>query len=418
MIILYNIFLVLYKIGINISSLWNHKAKLWVHGRQNIFEQLKSKVGNQNSKVLWFHCSSLGEFEQGRPLIEKLRSQFPNYKILLTFFSPSGYEIRKDYKGADWVFYLPLDSKANAEKFFKIVTPVLVVFVKYDYWYYYINECRIRNIPLLMVSAIFRTGQPFFKWYGSLYKKMMQCFSHLFVQDNSSFELLQSININNVTVAGDTRFDRVSEIAAQFNPIDEIEKFCNNSPVLVAGSTWPNDERIIKEASSEFPDFKIILAPHEINEEHLSQIKGVFPTSVFYSQFIPGNYRDDHSQSNVLIIDNIGMLSRLYHYASITYIGGGFNKGIHNTLEAAVYGKPVLFGPNYKKFKEAIGLIQNGGGISINSASELTICLKRFLNDQQELEEYGKKSFDFVKENKGATEKIFNYIQENRLLTN
>ncbi len=416
MIFLYNIFLVLYKIGIHISALWNSKAKRWVNGRKNIFPDLESKVKSQESKIIWFHCSSLGEFEQGRPLIEKLKSQFPASKILLTFFSPSGYEIRKDYKGADWVFYLPLDSKTNAKRFFDIIAPSLVVFVKYDYWYYYISECKKRNIPLLMVSAIFRSGQPFFKWYGGLHRKMLECFSHFFVQDESSLELLRSINTNNVSVTGDTRFDRVSEIAAHYKPIGEIEKFCNNSPVLVAGSTWPDDEKMIKEATSDLTDFKIILAPHEIHEEHLQHLKTLFPGSIFYSQLTT-----HHSQlgfSSCLIIDNIGMLSRLYHYAKITYIGGGFNKGIHNTLEAAVYGKPVLFGPNYEKFKEAIGLIETGGGISFRSASELSTLLRRFISDPNELERYSKNSFDFVKENKGATEKILRYIQENRLLTN
>ncbi len=347
-------------------------------------------------------------------MLEKLKSRIPNSKILLTFFSPSGYEIRKDYKGADWVFYLPLDTKANARKFFDIVDPSLVVFVKYDYWYYYLAECKKRNIPLLMTSAIFRNEQPFFKWYGSLHRKMLSCFTYFFVQDEDSKKLLSHLNINNVTVAGDTRFDRVYEIAENFKSIKEIERFCEVIPVFVAGSTWPADEKIIREATAEFTDLKIIIAPHEIHDEHLQQLKQLFPNAVFYSELITHN---SQVRSNCLIIDNIGMLSRLYRYATITYIGGGFNKGIHNTLEAAVYGKPVIFGPNYKKFKEAIGLIETGGAVCVTSSTELSSHLKKFLNNKKELEAISKKSFDFVKKNKGATEKIIDYIVENRLLT-
>ena len=416
-IFFYNIFLLLYRAGIGIASLWNNKAKLWVTGRKNIFEDLSSKLKTQNSKVVWFHCSSLGEFEQGRPVIENLRKHLASgeTKFLLTFFSPSGFEIRKDYKGADWVFYLPLDSEKNAKRFFDIVHPSLVVFVKYDYWYYYLTECKKRSIPLLLVSGIFRPDQPFFKWYGNLHRKMLNCFTHFFVQDKESYDLLKSITINDVTIAGDTRFDRVTEIAESFKPIDDIEKFCGNSQVLVAGSTWPDDEMILKEASANFPDLKIIIAPHEIHKEHIDQLSSIFPNSVLHSQLIA--HSSQPMNSNVLIIDNIGMLSRLYYYATITYIGGGFNKGIHNTIEAAVYGKPVLFGPNYKKFKEAIGLIETGGGVCINSGSELLAILQKFIDNKNELELSSKNSFDFVKQNKGATETILHYIKANRLLT-
>jgi len=337
-------------------------------------------------------------------------------KFLHTFFSPSGYEIRKNYKGVDWVFYLPLDSKKNAKAFFDIVNPEFAVFVKYDYWYYYLNECKKRKTPLLLVSGIFRQDQAFFKWYGNLHRNMLNCFTHFFVQDKESLQLLLSININNATVAGDTRFDRVSEIAENFTPIEEIEKFCNSSPVLVAGSTWPEDEKLIKDATANFPDLKVIIAPHEIHKEHIDQLKTIFPNAVLHSQL---KARSSQSIiSNRLIIDNIGMLSKLYHYATIAYVGGGFNKGIHNTLEAAVYGKPVLFGPNYKKFKEAIGLIETGGGICISSSNELSVILQKFISHKSELELSSKNSFDFVKQNKGATEKILHYIEANRLLTN
>jgi len=376
-----------------------------VNGRRNIIEVIAGKFVTTHPPIVWVHCSSLGEFEQGRPIIEKLKSRDPDSKILLTFFSPSGYEIRKDFKGVDWVFYLPMDSRSNAKSFIDIIQPSLVVFVKYDYWYYYLAECKKRKIPLVMISAIFRKEQPFFKWYGPLHRSMLKCFSHFFVQDKESSNLLNSVGITNVTVSGDTRFDRVIEIAENFKPIDEIEKFCSDSQVFVAGSTWPSDEKIIKEAVTDFPDLKIIIAPHEIHEVHLNQLKQIFPQAVLYSQFTT-----HHSPSNILIIDNIGMLSRLYYYATITYIGGGFDKGIHNTLEAGVYGKPVIFGPNYKKFKEAIGLIEAGGGISVNSSNELSYHLKGLLSDKKELEETSKRSFDFVQQNKGATEKIMNMI--------
>ena len=406
----------LYRTAIRIASLWNNKAKLWLNGRKNIFDRLRAELQSQDSKIIWFHCSSLGEFEQGRPVIEKLKSQNPGFKFLLTFFSPSGYEIRKDYKGVDWVFYLPLDSKKNAKTFFDIVNLALAVFVKYDYWHYYLNECKKRKIPLLLISGIFRKEQPFFKWYGNLHRSMLNCFTHFFVQDKESLQLLQSININNATVAGDTRFDRVSEIAENFTPIKAIEKFCSGLPVLVAGSTWSEDEKLIKDATANFPDLKIIIAPHEIHKEHINQLKSFFPDAVLYSQLrvqSPEAIISDH-----LIIDNIGMLSKLYHYSTIAYVGGGFNKGIHNTIEAAVYGNPVLFGPNYKKFKEAIGLIENGGGICITSSNELSTILQKFLSDKTALELSSNNSFDFVKQNKGATEKILHYIEANRLLTN
>ena len=408
----YNIFLFLYKTGIRIAALWNKKARQWIKGRKDIHRQIAGCLVTADPPITWVHCSSLGEFEQGRPVIDKLKSNDPDSKILLTFFSPSGYEIRKNFKGVDWVFYLPMDSAANAKDFMSMVRPQMAIFIKYDYWYYYLTECKKRNIPLFIVSAIFRKDQPFFKWYGTLHRKMLRCFNHFFVQDKESSELLGSVGINNVTISGDTRFDRVAEIAENFKPIDEIQKFCGNSQVLVAGSTWPSDERIIKEAIAEFPNLKAIIAPHEIHEEHLNHLKQLFSDSILYSQLTT-----HHSQSNCLIIDNIGMLSRLYHYATITYIGGGFDKGIHNTLEAAVYGKPVLFGPNYKKFKEAIGLIETGGGISINSATELISHLKYLLADQIKLNEIGKRSFDFVKQNQGATKKIMNTIQENRRFT-
>ena len=425
-VFLYNIFLVLFRAGTGIASLWNKKARQWRNGRKNIFERMKSeicmpagKAGNPKPEIIWMHCSSLGEFEQGRPVFEKIKSEYPNARLLLTFFSPSGYEIRKDYKGADWVFYLPLDSKVNAGKFFGIVNPSLVVFVKYEYWYYYLTECKKRNIPLLMVSAIFRSGQPFFNWYGNLYRKMLKCFTHFFVQDENSKSLLQNLNITNVTVAGDTRFDRVITVVENFQPVVEIEKFCGDSKIIVAGSTWPNDEKIIKELASTLPDVKIIIAPHEIHPGHLTQLKNIFPNSVFFSEFknnpAPGGTKFKTPQ--ILIIDNIGMLSKLYRYATITYTGGGFDSGIHNVLEAAVYGKPVIFGPKFEKFKEAIDLIKAGAAFTVNNKEDLNFCVNMLLNENDFYNVSCEAARKYVFDKKGATEKIALYIQENRLLT-
>jgi len=397
------------------ASLWNRKAKLWLEGRKNIFERLNSAHPTPDSRLIWMHCSSLGEFEQGRPILEKLKSRYRDVKILLTFFSPSGYEIRKNYKGADYVFYLPIDSAGNAKRFFEIVNPGLVLFVKYEYWYYYLQECKKRNIPLLMISAIFRKNQPFFKWYGAFHRKMLGCMKQFFLQDETSKKLLQSLQINNLTVSGDTRFDRVSEIAESAEQLPIIEQFCENKNVIVAGSTWPEDESIIKKAINSDNSLKLIIAPHEIHEKHLKEIKNLFPGSILFSQLTT-----DYSSVinyNCLIIDNIGMLSSLYRYATITYVGGGFKNGIHNILEAAVYGKPVIFGPEYGKFREAVELIQYGGGISINNSTELKNCINNLLTDRLYCKETGKKSFEYVRKNKGATEMILSYIQENRLLT-
>ena len=408
--------MLIYRAGIFLASFGNKKAQRWLSGRRNIFDHFSSKLSNNNSKTTWIHCSSLGEFEQGRPVIEKLKSLYPDTKILLTFFSPSGYEIRKDYKGAEWVCYLPLDSKINARKFLDIANPSLVLFVKYDLWHYYLAACKERKIPLLMISAIFRKGQPFFQWYGSLHRKMLKKFTHLFVQDEESKNLLLQLKINNVTVAGDTRFDRVAEIAEKFQPVNDITKFCGTDKVLVAGSTWPADEKLIKSITNLFPELKIIIAPHEIHQQHLDSLKLLFPESVLFSQLPATNYK--LQTPNCLLIDNIGMLSTLYSYASIAYIGGGFNQGIHNVLEAAVYGKPVIFGPRYEIFQEAIDLIISGAGFSINNKDKLGKLVSRLLNDKEIYLKCCENAGTYIRQNKGATEIILHYIQENRLLTN
>lgn len=419
----------LFKAGVRIAALFNAKAKKWVQGRDGIWQALESKIGSQkseDSRIIWVHCASLGEFEQGRPVIERLRAQGSELKILLTFFSPSGYEIRKNYQGADWVFYLPMDGPKNAARFLKIINPSLVIFVKYEFWYYYLKRIKQNKVPLLLVSALFRKNSIFFKWYGSLQRKMLSFFDHLFVQNETSKSLLDNIGFTDKSsVCGDTRFDRVIEIAESFTAIPAIEKFVGNSKTIVAGSTWPDDEGVLQITLKTIndPSLKLIVAPHEINKEHIAQVQKLFPDSILFSELTGDNGqlatgRQHRASYNILIIDNIGMLSRLYKYASITYIGGGFGKGIHNTLEAAVYGKPVLFGPAYHKFNEAIDLVNNGGAISINNAEDCISAIQKLIRDDSVHIKSSEKSKDYVYKNKGATEKIMKYIQEKRLLTN
>jgi 3-deoxy-D-manno-octulosonic-acid transferase len=413
-LIFYNLFIVLYKIAVWLVALGNLKAKEWVKGREQWAERLESQLDKNNSWI-WVHCASAGEFEQGKPVIEKLKTAYPAYKVLVTFFSPSGYNVGKKYKYADHICFLPLDSKQNATQFINIVNPKLVVFVKYDYWYHHLKAVKDRQVPLLLISAIFRESQPFFKWYGGLHKKMLYFFSHLFVQDQPSQELLSSIGVKHSSVSGDTRFDRVVALVENLQPIDYIKEFVGNEKVLVAGSTWPEDEEAIKDALQENNTVKCIIAPHEINPSHIEYLMTLYPSAVKYSQLKNGK----QVASNILIIDNIGMLSRLYAYATITYIGGGFNKsGIHNTLEAAVWGNPIIFGPNYNKFKEARDLIDQKAAYSIINAARLKEALQHLLTNDTVRKYSADAAKEYVYQQQGATSTILHYIQEKRLLTN
>jgi 3-deoxy-D-manno-octulosonic-acid transferase len=418
-VLFYNIFLLLLRGGISIASLFNAKAKKWMQGRKKIFEQLEKAIP-EGEPIIWMHCASLGEFEQGRPLIEQLKAQFPAYKILLTFFSPSGYEAQKNYKDANWVFYLPVDGPRNAKRFLEIVQPSLVIFVKYEFWYYYLKKIKYRNIPLLLISALFRKDMSFFKWYGGLQRKILSRFDHLFVQNKSSKELVDSIGLSAIcTVSGDTRFDRVIAIAENFKPIPAIEQFIGNHKTIIAGSTWKEDEEVLQKVFVAINDssLKLIIAPHEVNEKHLKETKELFPDSIFYSELSTQSFASN--THNCLIIDNIGMLSKLYQYSYISYIGGGLkSSGIHNVLEAAVYNKIVLFGPFYKKYSEAIGLVESGGGLSFDDDKDLKTIIERLLQDKREYLSRSKAAGDFVQSNKGATQKIIQFIQEKRLLTN
>ncbi len=412
----YNIFLALYHTGVQIAALWNKKAALWVSGRKA--QQLSTtKVEKQ---TVWMHCASLGEFEQGRPVLEALKKAYPNCYIVLSFFSPSGYEIRKNYSGADKVVYLPLDGPFRSKKFIETINPGLVLWVKYEYWYYYLNELKKRNTPVLLVSGIFRKEQSFFKWYGGLWKKMLGSFEHLFVQNHASVELLKSIHAHeNCTVTGDTRFDRVADIAAQWEPLSEaVSQFCEGHKVIVAGSTWEEDEEELIHYARVHPHIRFIFAPHEVSPERIKDLKEEFKEGILFSE-LANRQMCTVIHSNVLIIDNIGMLSRLYRYASIAYIGGGFNQsGIHNILEAAVYGKPIVFGPVYEKFAEARQLVELQGAFSIENALELEDLLNKLFSDERLLARTGEICSKYVQEHGGATQKIMDYIQRKRLLTN
>jgi 3-deoxy-D-manno-octulosonic-acid transferase len=373
------------------------------------------------------HCASLGEFEQGRPIIESLRKIYPEITVIISFFSPSGYEIRKNYAEADHTFYLPMDSSIHARRWLDLLEPTLVIWIKYDYWYYYLRELRKRKIPVLLVSPLFRTDQPFFKWYGNIHRLMLDSYHAFFVQNEESKVLLETLGITkSVFVSGDTRFDRVIDIAEAFEPLPVISSFCADHLVIVAGSTWEEDEEELDHFANTHPDIRFIIAPHEIEEDHLQDMETLFRNSIRYSvlenQFnSSATYRQPQTINrfpNVLIIDNIGILARLYSYAKICYVGGGFgDDGVHNVLEAAVYGKPVVTGPVIEKYIEVMELAEAGGVIIIDNALEVESIFNRLFENKAEYDFHGKAARDYVYARRGATEKIVRYIQENRLLT-
>ena len=417
-LIFYKIFLIIYASGIRIFASFNQKARMWSVGRKQLLNRMATAMAENESPLIWFHCASLGEFEQGRPVLELLREQYKDHKILLTFFSPSGFEVQKNFKEADFVFYLPFDSARNAEKFLSITNPVLAIFVKYEYWYYILEKTHKQKIPLLLISAVFTNSQPFFKWYGSLHRKMLGFFTHIFVQDQSSLNLLKKIKELPVTVAGDTRFDRVWEIAQHALTIPYLNAFCSQHQLLIAGSTWPADEKLLFQLfqQPEFNKIKLVIAPHEISEVNLASIRGLLKDAVFYSEV---KNEELAANAKFMVIDNVGMLSRLYQYATVTYVGGGFSKdGIHNILEAAVWGKPVLFGPNHQKYKEAKRLIDAGGGKSFSDIHQLKDYLLEYFSVIAENKKAAEAAQSFIENNRGASITILGYIQENRLLTN
>jgi len=405
---IYNTSIRIYYWLIILVSFFNKKAKLFVDGRKNVFEEL-SNIDN-NNKLAWFHCASLGEFEQGRPLIERFKKDYPTYKILLTFFSPSGYEIRKNYKNANYITYLPIDTPKKAKKFISLVKPNIVFFVKYEFWYNFIKEINNNKIPFYVVSSIFRENQIFFKWYGKWYRKALFNVNRFFVQDKQSQQLLEKFGLSKVTIAGDTRFDRVFEISKKVQELPIIKNFKNNSQVFIAGSSWKPDEEIItKYINKNYNKIKFIIAPHEIDEINIRRIENAISGNIEVIRYSKAS-EENVSSARVLIIDNIGLLSSIYKYGDIAYIGGGFGKGIHNILEAACYGMPVMFGPNYNKFKEANDLIKNKGAFSIESYKEFENRLNGFVNSDNQLRQAGNISARYINNNKGVTDRILDSL--------
>ncbi len=404
---LYDLALQLYKIVIRISAFFgNPKAQLWLSGRENVWTELANfQTKRGNKKVAWVHCASLGEFEQGRFLIEKIATQYTDYQVVITFFSPSGYEIRKDYALASLVCYMPLDTKKNAEQFIDILKPDVVYFVKYEFWYHHLNALKERNIRTYCVAAVFRPNQVFFKWYGGFFRKILNCFTQIFVQDEQSQKILQHIDIQSI-VTGDTRIDRVQDHAKNVKPIPTINAFLNQNRAMIAGSTWPEDETLLAALFAHFPKgYKLIIAPHEIDESHVQNIAKLFKINVLrYSEINENTNFDDYT---VLIIDNIGMLSSLYQYGDLAYIGGGFGKGIHNTLEPLAFGLPVIIGPRYQKFTEAVELSKSNQKaiFPIHNEAELKDTFASLqLKDNSNAA--SKTALDFIQKNSGATDRI------------
>ena len=401
---MYNIAIYLYGLGVFIYSLFNEKVRKMWRGEHESFRIIRERL-DPNAKYIWFHAASLGEFEQGRPLMERIRATHPEYKILLTFFSPSGYEVRKDYKGADIVCYLPLDTVNNARRFLRTVRPVMAFFIKYEFWYNYLHVLKHRCVPTYSVSSIFRRDQIFFKWYGRDYARVLSCFTTFFVQNEESKLLLGTIGIKNAVVVGDTRFDRVLQIKEASKQLPLVEAFVSNAEhVFCAGSSWQPDEEIFIPYFNGRSDWKLIIAPHVIGEEHLAQmmqlLKGRRVTR--YTQTNP----EEAAKADVLIIDCFGLLSSIYRYAQVSYVGGGFGAGIHNTLEAGVWGIPVIFGPNNKRFAEAQGLLKCKGGFEIKDINDFTTLMVHLESESALLEKSGKAAADYVKSLSGATEKI------------
>ncbi|CEA16643.1 MAG TPA: 3-deoxy-D-manno-octulosonic acid transferase [Fermentimonas caenicola] len=404
---MYNLGIYFMSLFIRLVSPFKRKARLMIDGHKSVFNLLEKEI-DKKAKYIWFHVASLGEFEQARPLIEEIKNSKPEYKILLTFFSPSGYEVRYNYPLADIVTYLPFDTKKNARRFLELTNPHMVIFIKYEFWYNYINEIYQRRIPVYLVSAIFRKNQSFFKKLRSPYRNMLSLYTHFFVQDDESHKLLQKHGIKNVTVAGDTRIDRVIEIQKQTVNLPIVEKFIDKGSIIfIAGSSWPADEDIFINYFNSHPNLKLIIAPHEIDESHLTEIEKKLSRP---SQRYSGLTDTDTVNADCMIIDCFGLLASVYRYADIGYIGGGFGDGIHNLPEAAVYGIPVIFGPNFIKFREAHDLIATGGGFTIKNRDEFNKLMESFINEPELREKAGKEAKNYIFSNSGATNTILNHI--------
>lgn len=410
---MYNIIMYIIQLGVAIGSIFNDKLRKMWQGEQDAVQTLRKKV-EPDADYIWFHAASLGEFEQGRPLMEQIKKSYPQYKILLTFFSPSGYEVRKNYEGADIITYLPIDTVGNARQFLRTVRPVMAFFIKYEFWYNYLHILQYRGIPAYSVSSIFRPDQVFFKWYGRGYGRVLKCFTRFFVQNEESKKLLESIGIHDTMVVGDTRFDRVLQIKEASKQLPIVERFVKGTPedpkkVFVAGSSWQPDEEIFLKYFNNHRDWKLIVAPHVIGEDHLKFIFSLIKDKkvVRYTQATEDNVAD----ADVLIIDCFGLLSSVYHYGDVAYVGGGFGVGIHNVLEAAVWGMPVLFGPNNKHFAEAQGLLQSGGGIEIEDYETFSLIMSQLSDDSAYYDTCGQEAGVFVQSLAGATKKVLSSVK-------
>ena len=412
MLFLYNFLLLFASQIVKLLALFSPKIKLFVEGRKTVFQSLESKISSSD-KTIWFHAASLGEFEQGLPVMEKIKKEFPNHKIVVTFFSPSGYEVRKNNSIADACVYLPLDTKSNAQKFLKLVHPDLVFFIKYEYWPNYLNELKKLNINTYLISGIFRENQAFFKWYGGFYRNALKTFDYFFVQNENSKKLLQSHGFNNVKISGDTRFDRVVSILERDNSLDFMDHFKNKTITIVIGSSWPKDESLLVNFINKNNEkVKFIIAPHNIKSEQIQELKNSISKKVI---LFSEKENTDSSNFDVLIIDNIGILTKIYSYADIAYVGGGFgNPGVHNILEPATFGIPIVVGPNYNHFAEATALVHQEGCISINTQTELNETLNNLISNEDIRHEKGHICETFVQMNKGATSRILNHILNNK----
>ena len=410
MLFLYNLFVLLASQVVKILAIFSPKIKLFVGGRKTVFQTLETKI-KSSDKTIWFHAASLGEFEQGLPVMEKIKSSFPNHKIVVTFFSPSGFEVRKNNSVADVTVYLPLDTKNNAQRFLKLVHPEMVFFIKYEYWPNYLNELKKQNIKTYLISGIFRKNQAFFKWYGGFYRNALKTFDYFFVQNESSKKRLQSIGFNNVKISGDTRFDRVVSILERDNSLDFIEQFKNNTITIVVGSSWPKDENLIVNFINNTDDtVKFIIAPHNIKAEQIQELqKSITKKTVLFSE----KSTKDVAQFDVFIIDTIGILTKIYSYADIAYVGGGFgNSGVHNILEPATFGVPVVIGPNYAHFAEATALVHQEGCTSIATEKELEEAFTNLISNEDIRHEKGHICSTFVQMNKGATDVVLKHLSE------
>ena len=403
---LYNLAIVLYDLAVHLVAPFSRKPRKMMKGHWVVYELLRQQV-EKDARYIWFHAASLGEFEQGRPLIEKIRAEYPDYRILLTFFSPSGYEVRKNYSGADIVCYLPFGKPRHVEKFLDIANPCMAFFIKYEFWKNYLDELYKRRIPVYSLSSIFRRDQVFFKWYGGIYRHVLRDFDHLFVQNEASKRFLSKIGITRVTVVGDTRFDRVLQIREEAKELQLVEKFKKDSLTFVAGSSWGPDEDLFIQYFNSHPEMKLIIAPHVIDENHLVEIISKLKRP--YVRYTRANEKNVQ-KADCLLIDCFGLLSSIYRYGEIAYIGGGFGVGIHNTLEAAVYGIPVIFGPKYHKFMEATQLLEAKAAYSIKDYAEFEALLDKMLADDAFLKQTGANAGNYVISNAGATDKVMRMI--------